>query len=300
MFIFSQLHTLLVYTRVAGQQTQLVSQTYCSAISCAYGHLPLDLWEPMATLVLDAAYEATLWAAVVNAHRTGCSKVYLTSVGGGVFGNKQEWIANAIARAIAHVSQLIDFELQVYLVHYRDLDMKVVRTANKAVTAMAPQQPVHPSVRPKEPSINFEQRAVTNQLGLSNEMTESFTQPLLGWNTVAHFTHNICFYFDSVCCRSHRLTAVHVYMCADSTDSEGEENEHAESLKLKKGFFCLPGLTFASIITVAILAISIIASGGTVGYLYFSGDILARESWASHKLPPFPSSCLFTQVNFVY
>ena len=43
---------------IAAQQKQLVSQTLCSAISCAYGDLPLELWEPLATLVLDAAYEA--------------------------------------------------------------------------------------------------------------------------------------------------------------------------------------------------------------------------------------------------
>ena len=56
-------------------QPQLVSQAYCSAISCAYGDIPVDMWEPLATLVLDACYEATLWAAVLNARRSGCNKV---------------------------------------------------------------------------------------------------------------------------------------------------------------------------------------------------------------------------------
>ena len=196
---------------VTGQPTQLVSQTYCSAISCAYGSLPLDLWEPMATLVLDAAYEATLWAAVVNAHRTGCNKVYLTSVGGGVFGNKQEWIANAIARAIAHVSQTIDFELHVYLVHYRDIDMSVVRTTNSAITTTVPQQWARSPVPSSQPSINFEVKdEVKTQLGQNNEMTESLTQPLLGLNTALHFTLAICVYLDPLCYRSHRFTAVHV------------------------------------------------------------------------------------------
>ena len=41
----------------ADGKTQIVSQTLCSAISCAYGSLPLELWEPLATVVLDAAYE---------------------------------------------------------------------------------------------------------------------------------------------------------------------------------------------------------------------------------------------------
>ena len=46
-------------------------------------------------LVLDAAYEATLYAAL----ECNCTKVVLTAVGGGVFANKPEWIADAIMRA---------------------------------------------------------------------------------------------------------------------------------------------------------------------------------------------------------
>ena len=43
----------------ADGKPQIVSQTLCSAISCAYGSLPLELWEPLATIVLDAAYEVS-------------------------------------------------------------------------------------------------------------------------------------------------------------------------------------------------------------------------------------------------
>ena len=75
---------------------------YASALSCAYSGVSNPLWAPLAALVLDAAYEATLWAGVVNRARAGGSRdVFLTALGGGVFGNEVEWIGGAIGRAIA-------------------------------------------------------------------------------------------------------------------------------------------------------------------------------------------------------
>lgn len=81
----------------------LVSQSFCSALPVSYHHFPgapsAD-WAPLATLVLEAAYEATLWAAVVNAQRGGSPKVLLTAVGGGAFGNDERWIRSAMQRAL--------------------------------------------------------------------------------------------------------------------------------------------------------------------------------------------------------
>lgn len=77
-----------------------VSQAYCSAMPVSYSGLHATLWEPLARLVLEAAYEATLCAAVINAHETGCNRVFLTSLGGGAFGNRTLWIAEAMQRAI--------------------------------------------------------------------------------------------------------------------------------------------------------------------------------------------------------
>lgn len=185
MCFFGRIIRFYVCAFFAGQETQLVSQTYCSAISCAYGSLPLNLWEPMATLVLDAAYEATLWAAVLNKQRTGSSKVYLTSVGGGVFGNKPEWISNSIARAIAQVSQRIDFELQVYLVHFRRLDMTMVGDTNRTVAFMAPKTATAPQIPSVQPSINSR--------GSDNEMRNALAEPLLGELTAL----GICLPFGS-------------------------------------------------------------------------------------------------------
>ena len=78
----------------------LVSQVFCSALPVAYTRIASTRFRAFATLVLEAAYEATLWAAVLNAHRTASNVVYLTRVGGGVFGNETAWIDDAIRRAL--------------------------------------------------------------------------------------------------------------------------------------------------------------------------------------------------------
>lgn len=90
-------------TEVTSVETgQLVTQVYCSALPVAYSAAPEDPdWQPFASLVLDAAYEATLSVAELNRRQGGSPKVLLTRVGGGAFGNRAEWIDAAIARALA-------------------------------------------------------------------------------------------------------------------------------------------------------------------------------------------------------
>ncbi|MFV0525005.1 MAG: hypothetical protein ACK5RL_10940 [Acidimicrobiales bacterium] len=83
----------------------LVTQAYCSALPVAYNREPALLFEPLARLVLDAAYEATLWAAALNAAETGNRTVFLTMVGGGVFGNQESWIIEAMERAFRSVPE---------------------------------------------------------------------------------------------------------------------------------------------------------------------------------------------------
>ena len=78
----------------------LVSQAYCSALPIGYGNIPVEKWKEFATLILDAAYEATFYAALRNYEITGNENLFLTLVGGGVFGNPQQWIFNAIAKSI--------------------------------------------------------------------------------------------------------------------------------------------------------------------------------------------------------
>lgn len=92
-----------------------VSQAYCSALPVAYGRQPADEWADFAKLVLDAAYEATICAGIINAGRTANKVVYLTLLGGGVFGNRDEWIIDAIDRA---VTKYRDVDLDVAIVSY--------------------------------------------------------------------------------------------------------------------------------------------------------------------------------------
>ena len=80
-----------------------VTQAYCSAMPVAYGDPPASDWEPIARLVLEAAYEATLLAGILNARRGLSNRVLLTRLGGGAFGNDPIWIDDAINRALARV-----------------------------------------------------------------------------------------------------------------------------------------------------------------------------------------------------
>lgn len=90
----------------SGRQTgHHITQVFCSALPVAYTSAPARIWEPFARLVLSAAYEATLWAGLLNAARTGDARVYLTLLGGGAFGNDKVWISDAIAGALASFSR---------------------------------------------------------------------------------------------------------------------------------------------------------------------------------------------------
>jgi len=93
-----------------------VAQAYCSALPIAYVGLNRELWEPLARLVLDASYEATLCAAAVTAARTGNRVAYLTRLGAGAFGNPVNWVDAALDRALERAGS---FGLELRLVTYR-------------------------------------------------------------------------------------------------------------------------------------------------------------------------------------
>ena len=93
----------------------LVSQAFCSALPVAYSRVPSSYWEPFASLILQAAYEATMWAAVLNAQRGASNVVLLTYLGGGAFGNDNNWIHAAMRRAL---QMMLGFDLDVKLVSY--------------------------------------------------------------------------------------------------------------------------------------------------------------------------------------
>jgi hypothetical protein len=89
-----------------------VSQIYCSALPVAYSEHPSDWWEDFARLVLEAAYEATICAAISNRQRTGNKRVFLTLLGGGAFGNETHWITDSITRALK-LSEAWDIEAAI-------------------------------------------------------------------------------------------------------------------------------------------------------------------------------------------
>lgn len=90
-----------------------VTQVFCSALSIHPSAAPL--WEPLARLVLDAAYEATLAVAALNLQRGASRDVYLTLLGAANFHNKPEWIEGAIRRALEVHRQS---GLRVHIVHF--------------------------------------------------------------------------------------------------------------------------------------------------------------------------------------
>jgi len=105
-----------------------VSQAYCSALPVTYSSQSSKQWEPFARLVLEAAYEASLHVALLNAERTGNREVYLTLLGGGVFGNDNDWIMAAIERA-ACMFALAD--LDIFIVSYRASNSDVQRMIDR-------------------------------------------------------------------------------------------------------------------------------------------------------------------------
>lgn len=98
-----------------GDSPHTVTQVFCSALPVAYSDIPSTDWDHFPRIVLDAAYEATFHVALQNLASTGCNKLYLTLVGGGVFGNELNWIMSSIARS---VDLFASAELAVSIVSY--------------------------------------------------------------------------------------------------------------------------------------------------------------------------------------
>ena len=106
-----------------------VTQAYCSALPVAYNRrFPKAAFEAFARLVLEASYESTLRAAALNAERSGNPTVFLTLLGGGVFGNDDGWIIDAIDRAC---TVLHDLPLDVAMVAYRTPSPAVAALINR-------------------------------------------------------------------------------------------------------------------------------------------------------------------------
>ena len=57
-----------------------------------------------------------MWRAALNARRGASNVVLLTFLGGGAFGNDDEWVLSAMRRALERVSS---FDLEARIVSYR-------------------------------------------------------------------------------------------------------------------------------------------------------------------------------------
>jgi len=80
-------------------------------------------------MVLDAQYEATIAAAAFWAMQKGKRlKVFLTQLGGGVFQNPHEWIKDAI---IKNLKKYKEYPLDVYVVHYKQIDKRYMDILDK-------------------------------------------------------------------------------------------------------------------------------------------------------------------------
>ncbi|MBV11370.1 hypothetical protein [Rubinisphaera sp.] len=113
------------------KRSHTVSQVYCSAMPVAYTPHSSDLWAPLATLILEAAYEATMCAAILNQERTGSNQLFLTLLGGGAFGNNSEWISTSITRSL---DLYAGFGIDISLVSFGTSDesiRQIVREYNR-------------------------------------------------------------------------------------------------------------------------------------------------------------------------
>lgn len=111
-----------------GDNNHTVTQAYCSALPVSYSNQPADDWEAFARLILDASYEACLRAAAWNAERTGNPRVYLTLLGGGAFGNRSDWISDALLAALEIIR---DCDLDIRLVSYGEPSWTVAQIIDR-------------------------------------------------------------------------------------------------------------------------------------------------------------------------
>jgi hypothetical protein len=103
-----------------------LTQVYCSGVPVAYSGFSAEKWEPFGKMVLDATYEASFWAAIQQMNNSQNNKLFLTLVGGGVFGNPDSWLYDAI---INNLKKFENSGLNVIFVSYgssKDLVRKII------------------------------------------------------------------------------------------------------------------------------------------------------------------------------
>lgn len=117
------LHHDVEATEAEGPEPHHICQAFCSALPVGYSEVAAGHWHAFAALVLEAAYEATMWAGVLNARRGASNIVFLTLLGGGAFGNRPDWIHSAVRRAL---EMMKPYALDVRLVSYGEPSRELV------------------------------------------------------------------------------------------------------------------------------------------------------------------------------
>ncbi|PKN93623.1 MAG: hypothetical protein CVU44_09760 [Chloroflexi bacterium HGW-Chloroflexi-6] len=108
--------------------THKVSQVYCSALPVGYGKHSSTLWKDFAQLILEASYEATICAAILNYLDTGNNRVFLTLLGGGAFHNEIGWITDGLKQAL---NRYKNWNLEVAIVSYGAPNQQVLELINQ-------------------------------------------------------------------------------------------------------------------------------------------------------------------------
>ena len=81
---------------------------------------------------MNSCYESTLQvASILATQRNERVKVYLTKVGGGAFGNRTQWIINAIKAAVQKFKHA---PLDVCIVHYGDTTPRDYLALEKSIS----------------------------------------------------------------------------------------------------------------------------------------------------------------------
>ena len=139
-----------------------VCQVYASAlpVSTTYNtkipYTHIDTWTDFAKCILDGSYMATLCIAALIALKSQKRiKCYLTLIGGGAFGNKPEWIIEAIKKAL---DEYAVYPIDVKLVHFNIISEKYKAEIQER---KIPIQPPIASLHEKCGSSNFD---ITNFL----------------------------------------------------------------------------------------------------------------------------------------
>ncbi|UMB61190.1 hypothetical protein MHL31_03050 [Lutibacter sp. A80] len=105
-----------------------VSQIYCSALPVAYSQIEPFYWEYFARVILEATYESTLLAGVLNMENNKSNKVFLTLVGGGAFENEEYWILESMQKAIRKFKNV---PLDIRIVSYGNSNANLIKCINE-------------------------------------------------------------------------------------------------------------------------------------------------------------------------